>query len=152
MADDELTDLGARVLEHFRRVHSRVFMGDPVSNPKLKVDVLGEAVAHDTPSLVLITPWMLNGLAFPPDGALPETLTINGRAYPVFLADIEGIGLTHSINLVAAVETMTSHAAARSAALALAGPFHEALARAREVEQVADPGRRRLLRLDIDRA
>ena len=123
-------------------------MGDPLLNPKLKVEVVAEAMAGDTPSLVLITPWTINGMAFPPDGTLPDTLMIGGRAYPVFMADIEGIGLTHSVNLAATVATMSSHEGARSAALAVAGPFQEALARAREAAQVTDPGKRRLFRLD----
>lgn len=123
-------------------------MGDPLLNPKLKVEVVAEAMAGDTPSLVLITPWTINGMAFPPDGTLPDALTIGGRAYPVFTADIEGIGLTHSVNLAATVATMSSHEGARSAALAVAGPFQEALARAREAAQVTDPGKRRLFRLD----
>lgn len=138
------TDLGIRVEEHFARVHREVFLGDPVSNPRLKVEVIEEAMAHDTPTMLLITPWTINGLAFPPDGTLPETLIINGRSYPVFQADIEGIGLTHSVNLVATVAALASPEAARSAARAIGGEFLKALARAREASQVSDPGRRDL--------
>ena len=64
-----LADLAARVLAHFEGVHADVFRGDPAANPRLKVEVLDPEMAGDTPTLVLITPWTLNGMAFPPDGA-----------------------------------------------------------------------------------
>lgn len=139
--------LSERILAHFTRVHRDVFLGDPLCNPRLKVEVLDETVAHDTPTLILVTPWTINGLAFPPDGMLPETLAINGRSYPVFVADIDGIGPTHSVNLVATVAGIASPEAARSAARAIGEAFRISLARVREAAQVDDPSRRDLFRL-----
>lgn len=140
------TGIGARILEHFQTVHREVFLGDPVSNPKLKVEVLAEEDAGDCPTLVLVTPWMVNGVALPPDGELPASLSINGRTYPVFTAEVEGVGTLHSVNLAATTAAFTSHEAARSVAAAMAGPFREAVAAARS-GRVADPSRRRLLGL-----
>ena len=145
------SDLAGRVLKHFTAVHLEVFLGDPVCNPKLRVEVLEEALAHDTPTLVLITPWTINGLAFPPDGTLPDTLTVNRRSLPVFVTDIAGIGVVHSVNLVANTATLASPEAARSAARALSGDFRHAITRAREAAQVADPGRRELFRIRTHR-
>ncbi|MDX1691601.1 MAG: [NiFe]-hydrogenase assembly chaperone HybE [Acidimicrobiia bacterium] len=142
-----MSDLAARVGDHFRGVHRDVFLGEPMANPRLKVEVLEDVVVADTPTMILVAPWVVNGLAFPPDEALPDSLTIGARTYPVFTADVEGLGVVHSVNLVSDTTALDSQEAARNAAMALAMPFREAVERAR-TDDVADPSKRRLLGLD----
>ncbi len=143
---DRLEDLRDRVRRTFEDVHRRAFLGDPAANPRLRVEVVGAAMAGDTPVLVLITPWTLNGMAFPPDGRFPERLTLEGRTFPVHANALEGVGDYRSVNLVPDVSSLPGPGAARQLAEALAGPFRDAVARAREQLAVPDPGRRRLLR------
>jgi hypothetical protein len=142
-----LDELAGRVAEHFSRVHREVFLGDEVSNPKLWVEVVSPAMAGDTAAMILIAPWTLNGLVFPPDESFPTTLTVGAKEYPVFTAEVEGLGTVRSLNLASDVSTMPSQDAARGIAAALAGPFLEAVALARETGRVSDPSRRRLLGL-----
>lgn len=143
-------DLVEHVRSYFDRVHREVFDGDPAANPRLRVEVLGAAMATDTPVLVLVTPWTLNGMAFPPDDDFPEQLTVGDRTYPVFVNEVADFGSYRSLNLIADVSGIESHDAARQRAEELAQPLRDAVSRARaprseREEHVADPGRRRLL-------
>lgn len=65
------TVLSDQVLAAFRHVHQAVFAGDPAANPALALAVTGMLMAADTPTIVRLTPWTLNGLALPPDRQLP---------------------------------------------------------------------------------
>lgn len=141
MAD--IDDLAARVLDHFERVHRDVFRGDPVANPRLKVEVLDPVVVEGAPTLVLVTPWTLNGMAFPPDDRFPDTLTVNTKHLPVFRNTLEGIGSYCSVNLVADVSTLQSPEAARGVGRPLGAAFRSAVEQFRQIE---DRGRRDLLR------
>jgi hypothetical protein len=143
----DLVDLANRVAEVFEGIHRRVFLGDPVSNPRLGVEVVEPALALDTPCLVLVTPWTLNGLAFPPDGRLAETLEVVDRRLPALTNELDGIGPYHAVNLMGDVSAIESPAWARRIALAFAEPFRDAVAGARSATRPPDPGRRRLLRL-----
>jgi len=139
-------DLAARVAEYFEKIERTVFRGDPAANTKLRVEVLDQELVDDTPTLVLITPWTLNGMAFPPDDRFPEELTLGKRRYPVFRNVLDGIGTYFSVNLVNDVGNLTSPSAARSVAHPLGRMFREAVARARDQRTVADQERRDLLR------
>jgi hypothetical protein len=142
-------DLGAlaeRTRRAFEEIHERVFRGDPASNPRLRVEVVEPAVVGDTAVLVLITPWTLNGLVFAPGDDFPDALSIGGRRLPVFSADVEGVGSYRSVNLLADVGGLDSPAGARAAAAALAGPFRDAVRRAREEATVADGERREVFK------
>ena len=147
MAEEDLDGLAARVLAVFEDIHRRVFLGDPAANSRLKVEVLEPALAADTPTLVLITPWTLNGLAFPPHphGTLPAELMIGRRRRPVFTNSLADIGQYNSVNLVPDVSSLESRAQARSLAEPLAVDFRSAVAAARADASVPDPSRRRLL-------
>lgn len=132
--DDGMVDLAAvarRTQAVFEQIHQRVFLGDPVANPRLTVEVVGAATAHDTPVLVLITPWTLNGLAFPPNGKLPATLEVTGQPRRVYAAEVEALGPYRSVNLVADVSGLDSPEQARTVARSLAEPFRAAVERAR---------------------
>jgi hypothetical protein len=141
-----LEQLAAGVASTFEQIHRRVFLGDPAANPRLKVEVVGVGLAEDTPVLVLITPWTLNGMAFPDDGRFPDSLAIGGRRFPVFRNDVDEIGPYCSVNLVPNVASFASPADARTAAAELIEPFHDAVASARRELGLPDPSRRRLLR------
>jgi hypothetical protein len=142
-----LEELTEQVAEHFSRVHREVFLGDEASNPKMWVEVVSAAMAGDTATMILIAPWTLNALVFPPDDSFPDALTVGAKEYTVFTAEVEGLGTVRSLNLASDVSTMPSQDAARGIAAALSGPFLEAVGRAREAGRVGDPGRRRLLGL-----
>jgi hypothetical protein len=142
-----LDELAQRVSERFRRVHAEVFRGDPVANPSLEVEVRGSGMGGDTAVLVLVTPWTLNGLAFPEDGRFPEQLVVNQRRYPVFSHELDGVGPYRSVNLVPDVSRLAGQDEARRLADELAEHFRAAVARAREVADVSNPSRRRLFRL-----
>lgn len=139
----DLQDLAQRVYDHFERVNRDVFRGDPVANPKLKVEVLDPEMAGDTPIIVLITPWTLNGMAFPPDDRFPASLSVNTKDLPVFRNELEGIGAYCSVNLVADVSTLQSPDVARAIARPLGTAFRTAVEAARQIGHL---GRRELLR------
>lgn len=142
-----LDELAQRVSERFRRVHDEVFRGDPAANPALEVEVRGVGMGGDTPVLILITPWTLNGLVFPGDDRFPEQLVVNRRQLPVFSHELDGVGPYRSLNLVSDVSRLAGQDDARRLADELAEPFRDAVARAREVGDVPNPSRRRLFRL-----
>lgn len=139
----DLQDLAQRVYDHFERVNREVFRGDPAANTKLKVEVLEPEMAGDTPVIVLITPWTLNGMAFPPDGRFPDSLSVNTKDLPVFRNELDGIGAYCSVNLVADVGNLQSPDIARAIARPLGTAFRAAVDEAR---QIGDRGRRDLLK------
>ncbi len=143
---DELAAVASRTAAVFDEIHQRVFLGDPAANPRLKVEVIDASMVEDTPTIVLVTPWTLNGLTFPPDGSLGEELVIAGRRVPVFANDLPELGHYLSVNLAPDVSGLASPKAARELAASLVGPFHQAVAAARRPQELANPSRRRLLR------
>jgi hypothetical protein len=123
----DIHELSAAVLASFTRVHREVFLGDPAANPRLPVDVIEPLAVEDVPTMVLLTPWTLNGLFFPPDGVAPDQLTVAGRARPVFAAELEPVGRYLSVNLVPDVRGLPSPERGRTLAQACAAPFQEAV-------------------------
>lgn len=139
-------DLTAATLEYFQRVHRDVFAGDPASNPQLEVEVIAPAVIAGAPTLVLITPWTLNGMVFGELPGFPTKLPIGGKTYPVFANTLAELGPYRSVNLVSDVSAVDGPEAARKTARAFVQPFQEAVATALEEAQIEDPDRRNLLR------
>lgn len=133
--------------KRFNRVYEEVFQGEPAANEALEVEVLGSAMAGDTPVLVLITPWTLNGLAFPPDDRFPNVLVVNKRRCPVFSHELVDLGPYRVVNLVSDVSGLANQNAARHIAAGFIEPFRVAVERARSVAGVPNPGRRSLLGL-----
>lgn len=126
----------------FEAVYSRSFRGDAAANPRLRVEALEEAVVAGYPTVVLITPWTLNGLIFPPppgssagaveaaalwDKGFPEWLEIAGQQRAVFLGELPQIGAYRSVNLVPDVSRLTKPEQARTLAISFVAPFHGAL-------------------------
>jgi [NiFe]-hydrogenase assembly, chaperone, HybE len=128
---DRLAEIVADVRAAFERVHREQFLGDSAANPRLAVDVLDPAVVADTPVVVLLTPWTVNGLAFPPDDEFPAELEIAGRRRPVFRIEIPGLGAFRSVNLPPEPSSLRSLAQARGLARSWSGPFQAAVAAAR---------------------
>lgn len=145
--DADLLALVARVHATFDEIHRQVFLGDPVANPNLYVEVVAPARMGDTPTMVVVAPWTVNGLAFPPDEGVPSKLEIGGREHPVFSHELEALGRYVAINLVSDPRCFRDQEAARRSAEVLAPAFQAAVLAVREDPAVADPGRRRLLGL-----
>lgn len=139
-------DLADRTYEYFERVRRDVFENDPASNPALAVEVVEFSEVGGAPSLVLITPWTLNGMVFGDLPGFPGSLTIGGKGYPVFTNTLEEVGTYQSVNLVSDVSSLENQEAARRAARAFVKPFRTAIAKVQEQAQIEDPGRRGLLR------
>lgn len=136
-------DLANRVLTYFEGVHRKVFNGDPVSNPRLRVEIAAHDLAHDTPVVTLIAPWTLIGIAAPPDGLMTTSLRIGPNHYPVLGNEVADIGRYFSVILVPDVSEMSSQEAAQETAAPLAVQFSQAVARARmEMTEVEDHARR----------
>ncbi|HZD22384.1 MAG TPA: [NiFe]-hydrogenase assembly chaperone HybE [Acidimicrobiia bacterium] len=139
-------EFAKRVFSYFETIHREVFAGDPAANPALRVEVVGVAVAHDTPVLVVITPWTLAGLAYLPEDGLPSSLRVGPSHHPVLANRVEGIGDYLSVVLVPDVSGYLGQADVRNAAEGLAEKFRAAVEKARErMTEVADGSRRSLL-------
>lgn len=142
-----LEPLAQSVAAYFERVAREVFDGDPASNPNLEVEVLGTTMALDTPLMLVITPWTVMGMAFPPDGRLPSGLRIDHRHHPVLANEVDAVGPYHSVLLVPDVSGYTDQAAVRENALELLPGLTHAIERWRSQQvEVADSERRALVR------
>ena len=147
MTDELAARLGATVASVYRDINDRVFRDDPIANSSLQVEVVEPAMAEDTPTLVLITPWTINGMAFPPDEDFPDSLRIADKSWAVFRHELDPIGIYRSINLVSHVGCLDTQEQARELASAMAPRFTQAVARVRRDVLVPEPSRRKLLGL-----
>lgn len=144
MSPDEIADL---VTAYFERVAREVFADDPASNPDLTVEVLGAGFAADTPVAIVVTPWTVMGMAFPPDGHLPSELRIDHRHYPVLANEAEAIGRYQSVLLIPDVSDYRDQQAVRDDAVALLPGLLSSIERWRDQKvSVADSERRALVR------
>ena len=133
---NSLDDVTAGVRQAFGRVHREQFLGDRAANPRLTVDVIDAALVDDTPAVVLITPWTVNGLAFPPDDRFPEVLDIAARRRPVFRLQMPELGAFRSVNLPLEAAGLRGMDQARTLAHSWASHFHDAVRTARQAEAV----------------
>jgi [NiFe]-hydrogenase assembly, chaperone, HybE len=139
----QLDEIVGNARQAFELVHRKHFLGDPVANSRLVVDVLDPAVVIDTPTALLLTPWTINGLAFPPDDEFPEVLEIAGRRRMVFRVEMAELGPFRSVNLPLEAGSLRSMAQARGLTRSWTGHFQEAVrgARAPQVHQLpSEPG------------
>jgi len=127
-----LDEIVVNVRRAFERVHREQFLGDQVANPRLTVDVIAPAMVRDTPAVVLLTPWTVNGLAFPPDDVFPDAVEIAGRRRQVFRILMPELGAFRSVNLPLETSALRDMTQARRLALSWAAPFQEAVTAARE--------------------
>lgn len=120
-----LHDLVVRAVDAFEGVFDRVFRGDPAVNANLSVEATEAALVDGLPTLVLITPWTLNGLIFPLDRTGPSELLIAGNLRRVVRGDVPPLGVYWSVNLVPDVSRLASPRQARTLANSFAGPFRD---------------------------
>jgi hypothetical protein len=144
----DVAALAAEVQRLFEAIHRRSFLGEPVANPRLKVEVIEAAEVEGAAVMILITPWTLNGMIFEVGDEFPTELVVGAKPYPVFEHELEEIGPYRSVNLMSDVSGLAAPEAARSVARALGEPLHAAVAAVRRARDVPDPGRRRLLGID----
>jgi [NiFe]-hydrogenase assembly, chaperone, HybE len=127
-----LDDVTAGVRKAFEQVHREQFLGDRAANPRLTVEVIDAAIVDNTPTVVLITPWTINGLAFPPDDEFPEVLDIAARRRPVFRVEMPGLGAFRSVNLPVEAASLSGMDQARTLSHSWAAHFHDAVRAARQ--------------------
>jgi len=132
-----LDDVAVGVRQAFERVHREQFLGDRAANPRLTVDVIDAATVDDTPAVVLITPWTVNGLAFPPADEFPEVLEIAARRRPVFRVELPELGAFRSVNLPMEAASLRDMDQARTLARSWAVHFHDAVRTARQARAPA---------------
>src|SRR4051794_22198459 len=95
-----LDDLVARADEAFRAVHRRIFADDDAAvNRNLVVETTDASLVGDVATLVLITPWRLNGLIVPADGTGPRELLVAGGLRPVHRGDVAPLGVYWAVAL-----------------------------------------------------
>jgi hypothetical protein len=121
-----LDDLVVRAAVAFRDVQERVFADDPAANPRLAVEAVEAEEVDGVPTLVLVTPWTINGLLFPP-GEGPAELAIAAAPRRAFRGDVAPLGVYWSVNLVPDVSRLTSPRQARTLAESFAAPFRDAV-------------------------
>lgn len=142
----DLASLAALTADTFTRIHEEEFLGDPVANSRLRVEVVAPEMVGEAATMVLVTPWTLNGMIFCDDRPFPTALDLDARKLPVFENTLEPIGRYRSVNLLSDVSTLDGPAAARRVAESLAPLFRSAVRRGLDLADVPDPDRRRLLR------
>lgn len=144
--DRDVAQLVEKTRACFEGVYERAFRGDPAANPRLKVEVVEASRVDDVITMVLITPWTLNGMIFLPDERFANKLTVGVNTLRVFSHELDELGPYRSVNLISDVSGLPSPEEARKAARTLAGPFRDAVANARSETTVADPSRRQMFR------
>jgi len=120
-----LRDLVTRAEEAFRGVQLRVFADDPAVNANLSVEATEAAFVGRVATLVLITPWTLNGLLVSPDDAGPSEVLVAGDLRRAFRGDVAPLGVYWAVNLVPDVSRLASLRQARTLANSFAGPFRD---------------------------
>ena len=121
-------DFADQVLAAFEDVYQRSFRGDPVANPRLRVETVAPALVLDTITVVLVTPWTLNGLFCPPPSTVaPDWLEVSGRPRRVFPGKLDGVGRYLSVHLLPDVSHLQSPQQVRTMAAAFAGAFGTAV-------------------------
>ena len=123
-----LDDLVLRADEAFRTVFERVFAGDPGVNAQLDVEAVEPAVVDGVPTLVMVTPWAMSGLVFPP-GDGPVELVIAEVVRRAVRGDVAPLGPYWSVSLVPEVSRLTGAEQARRLATSFAEPFQDAVRR-----------------------
>lgn len=133
------------VQEVFEEIHRRVFLGDPAANPRLRVEVVDAISVNGVPTLILVTPWTLNGMFVADPERHLDQLDVGKKRLPVFINALDEVGVYGSVNLVPDVGKVGNQEEARRLAVEVGDKFRRALALAFEELEVPDPDRRRLL-------
>lgn len=123
--------LADRIRATFAAIHGPTFEADTELTTGIDVEVIDGGVAFDTPTYILVTPWTINGLAFPPDDDFPSGLQIDGRVRSVYSIEQSELGPYRAVNLAPLGSHFPSGAHARKVAHAFAPVFRRAVEEAR---------------------
>lgn len=123
--------LASRVLVYFRRVDQLVFADGPTSNPSLVVEVIGPVMALDTCVMILVTPWTIAGLVFPPDDWRPSHLEVGDLLCSTRVNHVDGIGHYLWVPMGSDVFSYPTQESCRAEATKLLGQLTPAVEKAR---------------------
>jgi hypothetical protein len=125
--------LEERIRRVFAAIHGPAFDADTELGSGIGVEVFDGGTAFDTPTYILLTPWTINGLAFPPDDDFPSGLEIDGSVRVVYAIDDSPLGPYRAVNLTPLGSHFPSSVHARKVARAFAPAFRRAVEEAREL-------------------
>jgi hypothetical protein len=117
----------------FARIHGPAFDADTELSTGIEVDVIDAGIALDTPTFILLTPWTIDGLAFPPDRSFPVAIEIDGTTHPVYSIVRSKLGPYRAVNLAPLGSHFPSAVHARHFAERAAPKFRRAVGEARAV-------------------
>ncbi|HAF09106.1 MAG TPA: hypothetical protein VIN63_13185 [Candidatus Limnocylindria bacterium] len=122
-----------RIRSVFATIHGPAFDGDTELSTGIEVGVIEAGIALDTPTFILLTPWTINGLAFPPDQRFPVALEIDGATRPVYSIERSMLGPYRAVNLAPLGSHFPSAVHARHFAERGAPKFRRAVEEARAI-------------------
>jgi hypothetical protein len=125
------TPLQERIRRVFAAIHGPAFDGETELSTGIDVEVFAGGTAVDTPTYILLTPWTINGLAFPPDDDFPSGLALDGRIKVVYAIEDSPLGPYRAVNLAPLGSHFPSPAHARKVAHDYAPMFRRAVEEAR---------------------
>lgn len=115
----------------FARIHGPAFDADTELSTGIEVGVIEAGIALDTPTFILLTPWTINGLAFPPDQGFPVAIEVDGATRPVYSIQLSELGPYYAVNLAPFGSHFPSAVHARHFAERAAPKFRRAVEEAR---------------------
>ena len=115
----------------FAKIHGPAFDADTELSTGIEVDVIDAGIALDTPIFILLTPWTINGLAFPPDQRFPVAIEIDGETHPIYSIERSRLGPYRAVNLAPIGSHFPSAAHARHFAERAGPKFRRAVEEAR---------------------
>jgi hypothetical protein len=125
-----------KIREVFARIHGPAFDAETELSTGIEVEVIDAGIALDTPTFILLTPWTINGLAFPPDRRFPTAIEVDGTIHPVYSIERSKLGPYLAVNLA----PLGSHFPSAAHALHFAeraGPrFRQAVREARALSTI----------------
>jgi hypothetical protein len=125
-----------RIRRVFAKIHGPAFDADTELSTGIEVDVIDAGIALDTPTFILLTPWTINGLAFPPDRSFPVGIEIDGATHPVNAIERSKLGPYRAVNLAPLGSHFPSAAHARHFAERAAPRFRRVVAEARALRTI----------------
>ena len=126
----------AQIRGVFADIHGPAFDADTELSTGIEVDVIDAGVALDTPTFILLTPWTINGLAFPPDDSFPVAIEIDGATHPVYSIVRSELGPYRAVNLAPLGSHFPSATHAHHFAERAAPRFRKAVAEARALRTI----------------
>jgi hypothetical protein len=125
-----------RLRKMFSRIHGPAFDADTELSTGIEVDVIDAGIALDTPTFILLTPWTINGLAFPPDQSFPVAIEVDGATRPVYSIEHSPLGPYRAVNLAPVGSHFPSAVHARHFAERAVPRFRRAVAEARALRSI----------------